>query len=321
MRVLVVGGTGFIGAHLCRELHERGHEVTALSRSPEDDTLPADVRTAMGDVTAYDSIEGAFEGQDAVVNLVALSPLFRPSGGNEMHYRVHEEGTANVVRAAEEHGVGPLVQMSALGADPNGETASIRAKGLAEGIVRESDLEWVIFRPSVVFGDGGEFLRYTKQLALPYLTPLPGGGKTRFQPIWIGDIVPMLADAADGGEEGADRSDGPTRGNPHVGHVYDIGGPEVLTLAEIAELAHRADGRSVEVVPIPMPVASVGLKSLDFVPASVLDALPGVPRMGSDQYRSLKFDNTVDENDVTAFGVAPGELLTLAAYLADSAAE
>jgi NADH dehydrogenase len=318
MRVLVAGGTGFIGTHLCRELHERGHEVTALSRSPDGDELPAGVRTAMGDVTAYDSIEGAFEGQDAVVNLVALSPLFRPSGGNEMHYRVHEDGTANVVRAAEEHGVGLLVQMSALGADPNAETAAIRAKGLAEGIVRDSDLDWVIFRPSVIFGDGGEFLSYTKQLALPYLTPLPGGGKTRFQPIWIGDIVPMLADAVDGGErdgERGDDGDDATGENPHVGHVYEIGGPEVLTLAEIAKLAHGADGRSVTVVPIPMPVASVGLRSLDFVPASVLDALPGVPRMGADQYRSLKFDNTVGPNDVTAFGVDPDDLRTLAAYL------
>ncbi|MFO7926522.1 MAG: complex I NDUFA9 subunit family protein [Halobacteriota archaeon] len=320
MRILVVGGTGFIGTHLCRELLDRGHEVTALSRSPDDGDLPEDVRTVMGDVTAYDSIERAFEAQDAVFNLVALSPLFRPASGNEMHYRVHEGGTANVVRAAEEHGVGLIVQMSALGADQNGETAYIRSKGLAEGVVRSSELEWVIFRPSVVFGDGGEFIPYTKQLALPYVTPLPGGGKTRFQPIWVNDFAPMLADAVDGGDRGSDGTGEDENGdNPHVGHVYEIGGPEVLTLAEIAELAHGADGRSVGIVPIPMSLASVGLTSLDFVPASVLDALPGVPRMGSDQYRSLRFDNTVVENDVTAFGVDPDDLLTLAEYLTPNA--
>ena len=311
MHVLVVGGTGFIGTHLCRELHDRGHEVTALSRSPGSAELPSGVRTVMGDVTAYESMEGAFEGQDAVVNLVALSPLFRPSGGNEMHFRVHEGGTANVVEAAEEHGVDRLVQLSALGADPDGDTAYVRSKGLAEGIVRESDLEWVIVRPSVVFGDGGEFIPYTKRLAPPYVTPLPGGGKTRFQPIWVGDLVPMLADAI----EGADGESEDGRDDPHAGETYEVGGPDKLTLAEIAELAHGADGRSVGVVPIPMSITGVGLRSLDFVPESVLDALPGVPRMGSDQFRSLRFDNTVDRNDVAAFGVDPEELLTVGAYL------
>ena len=327
MHVLVVGGTGFIGTHLCRELHDRGHEVTALSRSPDSADLPSGVRTVMGDVTAYDSMEGAFEGQDAVVNLVALSPLFRPSGGNEMHFRVHEGGTANVVRAAEAHGVGRLVQLSALGADPDGDTAYVRSKGLAEELVRESELEWVVFRPSVVFGDGGEFIPYTKRLAPPYVTPLPGGGTTRFQPIWVGDLVPMLAEAIegdgdrgeDGSDDGGDEAVDDGNEDPHVGETYEVGGPEVLTLAELAELAHGADGRSVGVVSIPMSIAGVGLRSLDHVPGSVLDALPGVPRMGSDQFRSLQFDNTVDHNDVSAFGVDTEDLLTVAAYLESDA--
>jgi NADH dehydrogenase len=301
MNVLVVGGTGFIGTHLCRELHDRGHDVTALSRSPDDGALPDGVETVMGDITAYDSIEGAFEDRDVVVNLVALSPLFRPRGGNEMHYAIHRDGTENVLEAAEAHGLERIVQMSALGADPDGETAYVRSKGQAEALVRESDLEWVIVRPSVVFGDGGEFIPYTKRLAPPYLTPLPGGGKTRFQPIWVGDLVPMLADAVETDE--------------HAGEIYEIGGPEVLTLAEIAELAHAADGRSVNVVSVPMELAGLGLRSLDFVPGSVLDAIPGLPRMGSDQYRSLQFDNTVDTNDVVAFGVDPDELQTVDAYL------
>jgi Nucleoside-diphosphate-sugar epimerases len=187
MDVLAVGGTGFVGTHLCRELVDRGHDVTALSRSPDD--APAGVETATGDVTAYDSVEGAFEGRDAVVNLVALSPLFKPDGGDEMHDHVHRRGTEHCVRAAETHDVERLVQLSALGADPAGATAYIRAKGRAEEIVRGSDLDWTIFRPSVVFGEGGEFVSFTKRLKGMFapgvpVYPLPGGGETRFQPIW-----------------------------------------------------------------------------------------------------------------------------------------
>ncbi|MEF8791895.1 MAG: NAD(P)H-binding protein, partial [Haloarculaceae archaeon] len=217
MNVLVVGGTGFVGAHLCRELAERGHHVTALSRDPDEAAvpLPPAVDRVAGDATAYDSIEGAFEGQDAVVYLVALSPLFKPSGGYERHYDVHLGGTENAVRAAKEHGVEKYVQMSALGADPDADTAYIRSKGEADRVVRESGLDWTIFQPSVIFGEGDEFVGFTKLLAPPYFTPLPGGGKSEFQPIWIGDLVQMFAMAVEGtvpetegAEEATEEADG-----------------------------------------------------------------------------------------------------------------
>jgi uncharacterized protein YbjT (DUF2867 family) len=289
MDVLVTGGSGFVGTHLCRELKSRGHAVTALSRTPSSGDLPGGVERAMGDVTAYDSIVEPMRGHDVVVNLVALSPLFKPSGGDEMHDRVHRGGTENVVRAAEETGVDRLVQMSALGADPDGATAYIRAKGDAEGIVKSSSIPYVVFRPSVLFGDGGEFVPFTKKLAPPYLTPLPGGGKTRFQPLWIGDMVSMLADAIDG-------------------DVYEVGGPERLTLADVARLVHGSEGRSVTVLPVPMGLAKLGL--------SALGSIPGAP-MGADQYRSLQFDNTTDHNDIEAFGIEEADLRTLGDYLRD----
>ncbi|MDG5777363.1 complex I NDUFA9 subunit family protein [Haloarculaceae archaeon H-GB1-1] len=292
MNVLVVGGTGFVGERLCTELLDRGHEVAVLARHPEDGDLPDGVERVAGDVTDYDSIESAFEGRDAVYFLPALSPLFQPRGGNEMHFRVHRDGTANAVRAAEEHDVDRYVQMSALGADPDGPTAYIRSKGEAETIVRESDLSWTIFRPSVVFGEGGEFVSFTLKLTPPVVAPLPGGGKSRFQPIWIGDLTPMLADAIEDDE--------------HVGATYEIGGPEVLTLADVAKAGREARGQSVTIVPIPMPLAGLGL--------TIAGAIPGFP-MGADQYRSLQFDNTVRENEVSAFGVSESELTTLAEYL------
>jgi len=295
MKVLVAGGTGFIGSSLCRALAEGGHEVTALSRSAGD--APEGVASAVGDVTDYDSIADEVAGQDAVVNLVALSPLFEPKGGNVMHDRVHRGGTRNLVRAAEEGGVEGFLQLSALGADPDGDTAYIRAKGQAESIVRGSDLDWTIFRPSVVFGEGGEFVSFTKRLkglfapGVP-LYPLPGGGKTRFQPVHVEDLVPMLVASLDGGE--------------HVGETYEVGGPETLTLRQVTDLVYAAERRGVTIVPLPMPLAKIGL--------SVLGAVPGFP-MGPDQYRSLRFDNTTADNDIGAFGVEESELTTLAAHL------
>jgi NADH dehydrogenase len=295
MEVLVAGGTGFIGSYLCRALAEGGHDVTALSRSGGE--TPDGVDVVTGDVTDYDSVAGAVEGRDAVVNLVALSPLFEPKGGNVMHDRIHRGGTENLVRAAEDGGVDGFVQLSALGADPDGDTAYIRAKGQAEEIVRESGLDWTIFRPSVVFGEGGEFVSFTKRLKGMFapgvpLYPLPGGGKTRFQPIHVEDLVPMLVDALEADE--------------HVGETYEIGGPETLTLRQVTDLVYEAERKGVTIVPLPMPLARIGL--------TVLGAVPGFP-MGPDQYRSLRFDNTTADNDVAAFGVDPDGLTTLGAHL------
>ncbi|RQG98822.1 complex I NDUFA9 subunit family protein [Natrarchaeobius oligotrophus] len=296
MKILVAGGTGFIGTNLCAELIERGHEVTALSRNPDGDDLPDGVGLAVGDVAAFDSIVDPVADHDTVVNLVSLSPLYQPRGGAD-HETVHLRGTENLVRAAEEHGVDRFVQMSALDADSNAKTAFLRAKGRAETVVRESSLAWTIFRPSVVFGEGDEFVGFTKTVTTPYVTGLPAGGRTRFQPIWVHDLVSMLADALED--------------DVHVGEVYEVAGPEVLTLADVTELAHEADGRPVTVLPVPMALAKLGL--------AAAGPLPFVP-FGPDQARSLEIDNTVRENDVAAFGVDEDELRRLGSYLTSDGA-
>ncbi|SIR77056.1 complex I NDUFA9 subunit family protein [Natronorubrum thiooxidans] len=286
MNVLVAGGTGFIGTALCTELHERGHEVTALSRDPRGSDLPAEIERSRGNVSAYDSIAGTVAGHDAVVNLVALSPLYKPPSGVD-HETVNLGGTANLVQAAEDGDVDRFVQMSALGADPDGDTDYIRTKGEAETLVRNSHLEWTIFRPSVVFGGGSEFVEFTKQLTTPYVTGLPGGGTTRFQPIWVGDLVPMLADALEDAK--------------HVGETYEVAGPQIVTLADATELVYEAEGKSVSIFSIPMPLAKLGL--------TAADPLPFVP-FGADQARSLEQHNTVVTNDVTAFGRSEDDLTT-----------
>ncbi|MDZ7688304.1 MAG: complex I NDUFA9 subunit family protein [Halobacteriales archaeon] len=291
MELHVTGGTGFVGSHLSNELAERGFDVVAVSRSPEKTPIHLDesVERREGDVTKPETLD--FEGADAVVHLVSLSPLFKPRGTT--HEAVTAEGTRNVVEACEETGVGRLVHMSALGADPDGSTEYIRAKGEAEHAVRESSLDWTVFRPSVVFGEGGEFEAFTKLLTTPYVTGLPGGGKNRFQPIHVGDLVGMIADSLED--------------DTHVGETYEIGGPESLTLAEMSRAVHEAEGRSLCVVPVPMPLAKVGL--------SLAEPLPFVP-MGSDQYRSLKIDNVVEgTNDTDVFGVSVEEMTTFSEYL------
>jgi NADH dehydrogenase len=209
-----------------------------------------------------------------------------------MHDRLHRGGTENCVRAAEAHDIEQFVQLSALGADSDGPTHYIRAKGRAEEHLRDSELDWTIFRPSVVFGDGSEFLSFTRKLTPPGLAPLPGGGKTRFQPIHVDDLVGMLADSIDD--------------ERHIGQTYDIGGPEALELSEVAKLTRKARGQSVKILPVPMSVAGIGL--------SVAGAIPGVP-MGRDQFKSLQIDNTTTTNDISAFDIETAELITLPSYL------
>ncbi|MFW6436078.1 MAG: complex I NDUFA9 subunit family protein [Halococcoides sp.] len=287
MNVLVAGGDGFIGRHLCAELADRDHDVAALARDPDPSVLPDGVETVAADVTDPSSVEPAAEGRDAIVNLVALSPLRTPRGGSAAHERVHVGGTETLLAAAAAANVPRFVQMSALGADPDGPTAYLRAKGRAETAVRESDRDWVIVRPSVVFGAGDEFLAFTKRITPPGLAPLPGGGRTQFQPIWVEDLAAILADCV--------------LDEDRAGEIYEIGGPERLSLAALARLLRRT-----RVVPVPMALAKIGL--------SIAEAVPGAP-MGLDQYRSLQSDNVTRDNDIGAFGLEPDDLTSVGAYL------
>ncbi len=292
MQVLVVGGDGFIGRHLCTELLDRGHDVTALSRTPDEAAVPDGVETVVGDVTAYDSIEPAFEGMDAAVQLVALSPLFKAKGPGDPHDRVHRSGTENCVQAAEAHDVDRFLQLSGIHADPDADTAYLRAKGKAEELVRASELDWTIVRPTVVFGDGDEFGDFVGLVTTPVITGLPGGGRVHYQPIFVDDLIPILADTLEGGE--------------HVGETYEIGGPEELTLAEVTRLLYRARGSSVRILPVPTVLAKVGL--------TVMGKVPGFP-LGADQAKSMDTDLVVAHNDAAAFGVDESDMTTYGEYL------
>ncbi|WP_438267819.1 hypothetical protein [Halomarina pelagica] len=163
-------------------------------------------------------------------------------------------------------------------------------------VVRYSDLDWVILRPSFIFGEGSETLAFVREYTTPYVTVLPDGGThPTFQPIWVEDVAAMTADAVE-----RDR---------HVGQVYDLGGPEVLTFGDVTRMLYRADGRSTRVLSVPMRVAKIALYAADPIPS-----LP----LGVDQARALEMTNVAEHNDVDAFGFDESDLLALPTYLSDT---
>ncbi len=296
MDILVVGGDGFVGRHLCAALADRGHDLAVLSRTPDASVLPDGTETISGDVRSYDSIKHAFGGRDAVVNLVALSPMYQPAADTS-HEKVHVGGTRNVVGAAREQGVDKLVQMSSVGTKPDGATGYIRAKGQAEWVVLTADLDAVILRPNIMFGDEDEFTNFINQTTLPYMTALPGGGKTPFQPLWVGDTAAMAAEA--------------TEANRHRNEIYELGGPEALTVAEVTKLLYQARGQSVVILPVPMKFVEWGLRAI-----SPISSIP----FGADQARMLHLDLKSERNDLAAFDRSEDDLTTLEAYFQTNSA-
>lgn len=297
MNILVAGGDGFVGRHLCAELVDRGHAVTSLSRSPDPEVLPEEVNTTTGDVTDYESIESAFEGKDAAINLTALPPLHDPRPGT-FHDTVCIGGAVNSAHAASQHGVDQYVEMSSLGAEMQSPIAYWRTQGLGDMVVEYSDLDWVVLRPSFIFGEGSETFAFVKKYTTPYVTVFPDGGShPTFQPIWVEDIASIAADALED--------------EKHVGKAYDLGGPEVLTFGEVTRLLYQAEGKSVRILSVPMQLAKIGLYSVD--------PLPSIP-FGINQARALEMSNVTDHNEVDAFGVDESDLLSLSVYLKEDTA-
>lgn len=227
MRIAIVGGSGFIGSHLVAGLLEAGHELRVVGRGGNPATLPPGLQPSFGDVVSGEGLELAFESAEVVVNLVAVIR----ERGNQTFQSVNAKGTANVVRAARAAGVRRLVQISALGADPDPSFPYLLSKWEGEQAVLASSLDWVIVRPSVVFGPGAGFfaqLATAISLPSPFLV-IPGDGSSTFQPIATADLCRCLRLAAE--EERRSR------------HIYEVGGPEQLTLGQITEEVAAALGK------------------------------------------------------------------------------
>lgn len=286
MKVYVTGGTGFVGSHLAHKLAWAGHEVTLAGLSNEGVIdLPEDAEVEEIDVTDPESLD--FSGHDAVIHLVGLSPLFKPK---VPYHKIHVEGTENVMEACKEAGIDRYIHMSALGADAEADTEYLRTKGEAQTLVENSDLDWTVFRPSVIFGEGGQFIDFTDSLVTPFVTGLPSANPD-FQPIYVEDIGDLFVEAVED--------------EKHIHKSYDFGGPETYSMKDIAKLIEKSKGRDLKVLPVPMPFAKIGMLVSENLGLN----------FGMDQYRSLKKDNRTGENNIKHFRKQVDEMETLESYL------
>ncbi|BAS28749.1 SDR family oxidoreductase [Limnochorda pilosa] len=241
--ILVTGSSGLVGRALVRQLMAQGLAVRSLVHEaplPRLSRLPGPgPELAHGDVRDPLSLRAACRGAQAVIHLVAV---IRERSGAD--YRtINVEGTRNLLEAAEAEGVKHFALVSALGATPNPRFAYASSKWQAEELVRTSRLQWTIFRPSVLFGDGfGFFDRMLQSLRMapPGIALVPGKGETRFQPLAAADLARCirlsLADPATAGE------------------TLELGGPQHLTYAEMLRLLLKVTGQKRLLIPIPLPL-------------------------------------------------------------------
>ncbi|HRO02287.1 MAG TPA: complex I NDUFA9 subunit family protein [Terricaulis sp.] len=300
--VVVFGGSGFIGRQVVRALAKSGKRVRVAMRQPH---LGHELRV-MGDVGQIQlvqanvrfpqSIDAALDGADAVVNLVAVAH----ESGKQNFETLHVDAARDIAEAAAKHGVKRIVQISALGAGPKGSRYA-KSKYAGERAVLEAAPTATILRPSVVFGREDHFFnRFGEMARNPLLyglmgtMPLIGGGKTRFQPIFVGDV----ADAACAALDTPDAQ----------GRVYELGGPRTYTFKELMQFVRRETQRDAPL----LPLAFVFAQPLGFLIEWAFKLIPfAAPPLTSDQLSQLRRDNVVgaDANALTIadLGVAPLE--------------
>ncbi|WP_454673142.1 complex I NDUFA9 subunit family protein [Achromobacter pestifer] len=277
MRILVIGGTGFIGRHLIARLSRGLHQIIVptrlLARGFDLQVFPTVtlVQTDIHDDAALDQL---VRGCDAVVNLVGIlhGNAGKPYGSD--FARAHVLLPQRIAQACRRQGVHRLLHVSALGADSQGDSMYQRSKGDGEAAIKHefqaaSTGGWTIFRPSVLFGPDDKFTNMFATLArwLPVL-PL-AGAHVRMQPVYVGDVVVAMSTALD---------------DTHTcGKTYELGGPQVYTLGEIARLCAAWSGHPRPVISMPMGVGRIQ--------ARLFECLPGKPLMSRDNLDSMRRDN------------------------------
>ena len=273
MKVLVTGGTGFVGPHVVRAIAERGHDLKLLVRdSTRSRELPG--QPVVGEMTNTVSLQHAVEGVEAVVHLVAIR-----QGKEEQFRRVMEQGTRDLVTAARDAGVRRFVLMSALGTSE--ETRDLvpyyHAKWEMEEAVKGSGVDHVIFRPSFVFGrDGGILPTFRKLAKLTPATPIIGSGEQRIQPIWVDDVAMYFAEALDKPET--------------TNRRFDLGGPDIVSWNDFWQRLRTTLG----IRRRPRLHVPIGLMRVNAV---VTERLPGNIPLTRDLLKMLEHGDNVVTND------------------------
>jgi NADH dehydrogenase len=299
--VTVFGGSGFVGGQVVRALAKTWRIRVAI-RQPN---LAYAMRLS-GDVGQIDivqanirdeaSVRRALDGASACVNLVGV--LYETS--RQTFRNLHVEGARTVARAAKAEGIAGFVQMSAMGADPQARSDYARSKAEGEAAVRDALPGAAVLRPSVIFGPGDDFFnRFAAMATMSPALPLIGGGHTRFQPVYVGDVAQAVARAL-GDLAGA-------------GQTYELGGPAVLTFRELMQIVVEETGRRRLLAPIPFPVAGLMARGGD-----LLAALGIKPPLTSDQVASLRTDNVASGGlpGLAELGIVPTPVeAVLSSYL------
>mgnify|MGYP000574850478 CR=1 FL=1 len=257
MNILVAGGTGFLGRHIAAALMTAGHEIAVLGRDPSKvATIPQlkGARAIRGDVTDQHSLKGSMEGIDAVVGAVQFPghPVEVPR--KDLTYDVYDrQGTQNLVNEAVDAGVERFVYLSGAGADLTSDKSWYRAKGAAERYLRDSGLQWTIVRPSWAYGPEDKALNKFELISRfsPFV-PRLGLRPQRVQPVYCGDIAATFERIF------------AVKGS--WGNVFEIGGPDIMTMDEIIRTLLDVVGRRRWVVPVPTWMAKLGTAPLMMLP-------------------------------------------------------
>ncbi|WFU16900.1 complex I NDUFA9 subunit family protein [Bradyrhizobium sp. CB3481] len=273
--VTVFGGSGFLGRNVVRALAKREYRIRVAVRRPElaGHLQPlgrvGQIHAVQANVRYPASVEAAMRGSEIVVNLVGT--LFE--SGAQTFDSVQTKGAETIARAAAGAGA-RMVHVSAIGADANSPSAYSRAKAAGETAVLAAVPSATILRPSLLFGPEDQFTNRFAALARisPFL-PLIGGGVNRVQPAYVGDVAAAIADAADG--------------KTKAGGVYELGGPEVLTMREIMEIILRITDRKRMLLSLPFGLARTQAMFLQFA--------PGIFKLTPDQVAMLQSDNVVSD--------------------------
>ena len=283
-RVTVFGGSGFIGRYVVERLADRDAVVTVAVRDPEKAKhlrplgQVGQVTPVAANISDAAAVARVVEGADAVINLVGI--LY--SQGRQNFKAIHADAPATLGRAAAEAGVARLIHISAIGASATAISEYQRSKAAGEAALRAAFPAATILRPSIVFGPEDGFFNLFGALArmLPAL-PLYGGGNTRFQPVYVGDVATAVVNALDDPAS--------------AGETYELGGPSVYTFAELMQIVLEQTRRRRLLVPVPFAVGEFQ--------ASLLGLLPKPP-VTRDQIRSLKSDSVVGEGARTLADLA-----------------